>query len=82
VELRADAGFAVPSVYDYCEAEGISYTIALITNPRLEEMAAPVLEEAKGRYEERGRKVRLLSQGHYPRREAGRSSAGSSTKRR
>ena len=65
VELRADAGFAVPSVYDYCEAEGISYTIALITNPRLEEMAAPLLEEAKGRYEERGRKVRLLSQGHY-----------------
>jgi hypothetical protein len=65
VELRADAGFAVPSVYDYCEAEGISYTIALITNPPLEEMAAPLLEEAKGRYEERGRKVRLLSQGHY-----------------
>jgi hypothetical protein len=66
VELRADAGFAVPAVYDYCEAEGISYTIALITNPRLEQMAAPLLEEAKGRYEvERGRKVRLLSQGHY-----------------
>jgi len=65
VELRADTGFAVPSVYDYCEAEGISYTIALITDPRLEEMAAALLEEAKGRYEERGRKVRLLSQGHY-----------------
>jgi hypothetical protein len=31
----------------------------------LEEMAAALLEEAKGRYEERGRKVRLLSQGHY-----------------
>lgn len=68
VELRADAGFAVPSVYDYCEAEGIDYTIALITNPRLEQMAAPLLEEAKGRYEhqeEQGRKVRLLSQGRY-----------------
>ncbi len=65
VELRADAGFAVPALYDYCEAEGISYTVALITNPRLEEMAAPLLEEAKGRYEQRERKVRLLSQGRY-----------------
>jgi hypothetical protein len=66
VELRADAGFAVPAVYEYCEAEGIAYTIALITNSRLEEMAASLLEEAKRRYEQhRERKVKLLSQGHY-----------------
>jgi hypothetical protein len=66
VELRADAGFAVPAVYDYCEAEGIRYTIALITNSRLKELASSLLEEAKHRYEyERGRKVRLLSEGHY-----------------
>ncbi len=66
VELRADAGFAVPAVYDYCEAEGIRYTIALITNSRLEELASSLLEEAERRYEqEGGRKVRLLSEGHY-----------------
>lgn len=66
VELRADAGFAVPAVYDYCEAEGIRYTVALITNSRLEELASSLLEEAQRRYEqEGGRKVRLLSQGHY-----------------
>jgi DDE family transposase len=65
VELRADAGFAVPAVYEFCEDEGIRYTIALITNSPLEEMAASLLEEANHRYEERGRKVRLLSQGHY-----------------
>ena len=66
VELRADAGFAVPAVYDYCEAEGIRYTIALATNSRLEELASSLLEEAQRRYEhERGRKVRLLSEGHY-----------------
>jgi hypothetical protein len=66
VELRADAGFAVPAVYDYCEAEGIRYTIALITNSRLKELASSLLEEAEHRYEhERGRKVRLLSEGHY-----------------
>ena len=66
VELRADAGFAVPAVYDYCEAEGIRYIIALITNSRLEEMATSLLEEAQRRYEqEGGRKVRLLCEGHY-----------------
>lgn len=26
VEIRADAGFAVPEIYEYCEAEGIDYT--------------------------------------------------------
>jgi hypothetical protein len=66
VELRADAGFAVPAVYEYCEAEDIAYTIALITNSRLEEMAGSLLEEAKRRYEKHPeRKVKLLSQGHY-----------------
>jgi hypothetical protein len=66
VELRADAGFAVPAVYEYCEAQGIRYTIALITNSRLEEMAASLLQEAKRRYEQhRERKVKLLSEGHY-----------------
>jgi Transposase DDE domain group 1 len=67
VELRADAGFAVPAVYDYyCEAEGIRYTIALITNSPLEELASSLLEEAQRRYEqEGGRKVRLLCEGPY-----------------
>jgi hypothetical protein len=66
VELRADAGFAVPAVYEYCEAEGLAYTIALITNSRLEEMAASLLEEAKRRHEKQPeRKVKLLSEGHY-----------------
>ena len=65
IELRADAGFAVPAVYEFCEAEGIAYTIALITNSRLEKLALTLLEEAKRRYERRGRKVRLLSEGRY-----------------
>lgn len=65
IELRADAGFAVPAVYDYCEEEGIDYTIALITNPRLQELAAPLLEEAQKRHEEHQQKVRLISEGRY-----------------
>jgi hypothetical protein len=65
IEVRADAGFAVPAVYEFCEAEGIDYTIALITNSRLEEMAASLLKEAKHRHEQRGHKVRLISEGGY-----------------
>jgi hypothetical protein len=47
IELRADSGFAVPALYEYCEAEGIGYTIGLIPNPRLERAAAPLLAEAQ-----------------------------------
>jgi hypothetical protein len=65
MELRADAGFAVPALYDYCEKEGIDYAIGLITNARLQALADPLLEEAKERYESEGRKARLLSEGPY-----------------
>jgi len=47
IELRADSGFAIPALYDYCDAEHIAYTIGLIPNPRLEAIAAPLLAEAQ-----------------------------------
>jgi Transposase DDE domain group 1 len=66
IELRADAGFAVPALYDYCEEEGITYTVGLITNVRLEELAEELLDEAKRRYgDHRGEKVKLFSEGAY-----------------
>jgi hypothetical protein len=65
IEIRADAGFAVPAIYDYCEREGITYTIALITNPRLLEMAQELLREAKEDYEQTGYKARLFSEDVY-----------------
>ena len=65
IELRADAGFAVPALYDYCEEEGITYTVGLVSNPRLEGMAEDLLDEAKGRYEAEGLKARLFSEGLY-----------------
>ena len=64
-ELRADAGFAVPALYDYCEDEGIAYTIALITNELLLEMAHDLLEEATEQYERTGRKARLFGEDLY-----------------
>jgi hypothetical protein len=68
IELRADAGFAVPALYDYCEEEGITYTVGLITNGRLEELAEDLLEEAKRRYGDQPHpqeKVKLFSEGRY-----------------
>ena len=66
IELRADAGFAVPELYDYCEQEGIGYTIGLISNPRLQEIAQELLQRAEQESEERaGEKVRLVSSGSY-----------------
>ena len=58
-------GFAVPALYEYCENEGIRYTIGLISNPRLEALAEDSLEEAQERYEAQKEKVRLLSEGYF-----------------
>jgi hypothetical protein len=67
IEIRADAGFAVPEIYEYCEEEGIGYTIGLISNPRLEALAKDLLERAKRESEAKAadEKVRLVSSGSY-----------------
>ena len=41
IELRADSGFAIPALYDYCEAEHLGYTIGLVPNARLQAERAP-----------------------------------------
>ena len=65
IEIRADAGFAVPALYDFCETAGITYTVGLITNPRLEEVAEDLLAEAKESHETQGEKAKLFSEGLY-----------------
>ena len=60
IELRADSGFAIPALYEYCEQEGLAYTIGLIPNPRLEGYAAPLLAQAQAEQGTTGAdKVRL-----------------------
>ncbi len=53
------------AVYEYCEAQGIGYTIGLVTNARLEALAADVLSEAQSLYAAAQQKVRLLSESIY-----------------
>jgi hypothetical protein len=66
LEVRADSGFAIPALYDYCEAEQIDYTIGLIPNARLLQAAQPLQTEAAAQSAARGdQKVRLLEETTY-----------------
>lgn len=64
-ELRADSGFAVPALYEWCEAEGIVYTLGLATNPRLAAIAQPLLDHAQAQQQQSGQKVRLAGETTY-----------------
>lgn len=65
VELRADSGFAVPALYEYCEQVGVGYTIGLAPNTRLHELARPLVEQAAAEHAQTGAKVRLTGEGQY-----------------
>jgi hypothetical protein len=65
IELRADCGFAVPALYEYCEAQDICYTIGLSRNARLEALAAPLAQQVRQQRAEAGEKVRVLAEGTY-----------------
>ena len=64
--LRADSGFAIPRLYAWCEAHRVSYTIGLIPNPALEQLAAPLLAQAQATSTRLGEiKVRLVEETRY-----------------
>lgn len=65
IELRADSGFAIPALYDYCEDHHIAYTIGLATNDRLDVLAAPLAAEVQQQRTDTGMKVRLFDDGSY-----------------
>jgi Transposase DDE domain group 1 len=47
VVLRADAWFAAPAIYDWCEQHGVAYAIALPANPVLDRESATWREAAQ-----------------------------------
>ncbi len=65
IEVRSDSGCAVPALYTYCERAGITDTIGLIPNSRLETVAAPLLAQAKEQRAQTGETVRLLDETTY-----------------
>jgi hypothetical protein len=66
ITVRADAGFAKPALFAWCEAEGIAYTIGLVTNARLLALAAPLAAAAQAASTQAGgAKVRLVDEAAY-----------------
>lgn len=65
VVFRADAGFALPEVYETCEDLGLSYLVSLPRNPRLESMSEPSMREARRLRDETGAKARVFSELSY-----------------
>lgn len=63
--IRGDAGFAVPSLYEYCEEEKLRYVIGLIRNDNLERMIENLLKTAHAQYVQTEQKQRLFSEGMY-----------------
>jgi len=65
IAIRADARFALPALYDYCEGEGIELTVALLFNTRLAAQAAALLAAVQQSIVAGGKKVRLLAETVY-----------------
>jgi hypothetical protein len=66
IEVRADSGCATPRLYAWCEASGVTDTLGLIPNPRLEALAAPLLAAARAQSAaQEGAKVRLAGEARY-----------------
>lgn len=58
IEIRADSGFATPSLYDFCEQQRLPYEIGLSRNPRLERAVEPLLQQTRRQFEHSGEKQR------------------------
>jgi len=60
ISLRADAGFAVPEFYEFCEAAQIPYLIGQITNSRLIRRGQPWMRKARKIFEKTGQKTKIF----------------------
>lgn len=61
IEVRADSGFGVPSMYEVCERLGVWYTFGIGMNSRLKRASDALLEQATGQYEQTHQKQRLFT---------------------
>lgn len=63
--VRADAGFANPELYDFCEAEHLDYIIGFKSTQRLKTLNKKNVERAQRRFQASGIKVRHLTSTPY-----------------
>lgn len=60
IELAADAGFATPEMFQYCEDAGITYYICMAGNSGYTCHSEPLMRECKQLFEELGGRVHQL----------------------
>jgi hypothetical protein len=60
--LRADAGLAVPRLYEFCAAHDIGFTVAIPANEVFQRQAQSLLQQALQQYQATGEKVKLYGQ--------------------
>jgi hypothetical protein len=65
ITLRADAGFAVPELYELCETMEIRYVIGQISHKSYQERAAGLMAEAVRQFEQTGTKARVFTEFAY-----------------
>jgi hypothetical protein len=65
IEIRADAGFAIPKIYAWCERNGVTYVIGLVTNSSLTTSGERLSAAAKELFEKTGEKQRLFDEFGY-----------------
>lgn len=65
VQLRADAGFALPEMYEACEELGLGYAISLPKNEVLLDLSSELLERSRAQHAQTGLKARLFGELNY-----------------
>jgi hypothetical protein len=65
IVLRADAGFALPEIWQVCERSGAGYAIGFARNGVLERKIADLLERARLQCIQTGQKARLFDDVYY-----------------
>lgn len=63
--LRADSAFAVPEFFDFLEAEGLRYAIAMGSNSVLQELSQALMEQARRQSAGCGKTVTLYGWNNY-----------------
>jgi hypothetical protein len=65
IKLRADAGFATPMLYEFCEFFGLQYAIGIGTNSRLQSAAQRLQHRLAKRFRRTGEPQRSFSSFRY-----------------
>jgi hypothetical protein len=65
ITFRADAGFAVPEIYQMCQILGIRYITGQNSFSFFKERVEDLVVEARRQYDETGEKVRLFTEFEY-----------------